>query len=260
MVRSATSAHLCKERRRTNCQTSHHVDCIASVRRCSATTTTTVGSRPLLMSSKRAFEGINGPSCPCCLERLAFTGSKYQPAADNLADLCSTCVEIGDSEYDLPPFLWATTVAEIEASTASVLEAAEANLKAVAAADPPTFATVIKPLMLAPNYKTNPFVCASKFLQHGSPDAALREAAEAAGKKFAAFKAAARTRSDVFDKVQAFAATPEAKSLGPYEAHYVEALLADFRRGGLALTPDGRKELQRLLDADAEACAGFGSI
>ena len=82
------------------------------------------------MSSKRAFEGINGPSCPCCLERLAFTGSKYQPAADNLADLCSTCVEIGDTEYDLPPFLWATTVAEIEASTASVLEAAEANLKA----------------------------------------------------------------------------------------------------------------------------------
>ena len=39
--------------------------------------------------------------------------------------------------------------------------------------------------------------------------------------------------------------------------HY--ALLSDFTRGGLALSPTERTELQRLLDADAAACAAYGS-
>lgn len=39
----------------------------------------------------------------------------------------------------------------------------------------------------------------------------------------------------------------------------MQALLKDFERGGLALPPDGRKELQRLLDADAAACASYGA-
>eukprot|EP00966_Prymnesium_polylepis_P037916 879617-Prymnesium_polylepis.2 len=36
-------------------------------------------------------------------------------------------------------------------------------------------------------------------------------------------------------------------------------VLSDFRRGGLALSAEGRAELQRLLDADAAACAKYGS-
>ena len=207
---------------------------------------------------KRAVQtAFDGPDCPCCLERTSFTGI-YKPSQP-AAELCSTCVEIPEWTDALPPFQWPTTVAEIEESTESVLVAAEANLAAVAAADPPTFATVIKPLMLAPNYKTNVLVCQSKFLQHGSPNAELREVAESAGKKFAAFKAKSRTRADIFAKVQEFAATAECAALATYERHFVDALLRDFKRGGLALSADDRTELQRLLDADSAACSAYGS-
>lgn len=113
--------------------------------------------------------------------------------------------------------------------------------------------------MLAPNYKTNPLVCQSKFQQHCSTDAAVRAAAEEAGKKFAAFKAASKTRKDVFAKVEAFAATDTAQALGTYEGHFVQAILGDFKRGGLALDEAGRTELQRLLDADAACCSKYGS-
>jgi len=60
------------------------------------------------------------------------------------------------SELPLPPFVWPTSAAEIEASTAAVLQDAAANLDAVAAVAEKdlSFATVIEPLMLAPNYKT----------------------------------------------------------------------------------------------------------
>ena len=132
-----------------------------------------------------------------------------------------------------------------------MLSAAEANLAAVAAAEPPTFASVIAPLMAPPHYKTNPLVCQSKFLAHCSTVPEVRAAAEAAGKAFAAFKAASRSRADVFAKVQAFAATAECAALGEYETHFVDALVADFKRGGLALSDEKRAKLQQLLDADA---------
>lgn len=210
---------------------------------------------------KRALEKVTGPSCPCCVERLSFIGSRrFKPRlapAEASEILCSICIDVQD--WDAPPFLWPTSVEEIQASAAEVLRAAETNLAAVAAADPPTRASVLLPLMCPPNYKTNPLVCQSKFLQHGSADPAIREAAEAAGKLFAPFKSASRTRADVLAKVKAFAATPEAAALSSHEAHFVEALLKDFERGGLALGCEQQAELQRLLDADSAICKKFGS-
>ena len=122
---------------------------------------------------KRAFEGVLGPSCPCCVSRVAFAGSvAYAPEAP-AEDLCATCGSI-DAWADLPPFEWPTTPEEIRASTAAVIEAATANLDAVAAAEAPlTYDNVIRPLVCAPNFKTNHLVCQSKFLQHGSADASV---------------------------------------------------------------------------------------
>lgn len=112
--------------------------------------------------------------------------------------------------------------------------------------------------------------------QHCSTDEAIRSAAEEAGKAFAAFKAAAKTRDDVFAKVQAYAASAKCTeetggdayvgspgcetffaqsraraccssfgdSLHRYKAHFVAALVSDFKRGGLALSTEERKELQ----------------
>lgn len=159
--------------------------------------------------------------------------------------------------HPLPPFKWPKTVAEIEEATAAVLKAAEENLNKVAAEETLSFKAIISPLMAPPHYKVNPLVCQAKFLQHVSTDAAVREAATAAGQKFASCKAAAKTRDDVYAKVEAFSKTDEAKALGEYETHFLQAVLKDFRRGGLSLSADDRKKLQELLDADAACCNSY---
>ena len=207
---------------------------------------------------KRSIAAFEGASCPCCIERISYTGSRPYKA-DTKSGLCGTCDSLDSFAAELPPFEWPTDVAAIEAAAAKVLADAEANLAAVASAEPPTFETVIHPLMCPPNYKTNHLVCQAKFLQHASTNAQVRAAAEEAGKQFAAFKAASRRNSAVYAKVKAFAATAECAALGSHEAHFVRALLDDFQRGGLALDESGRDELQRLLDADAAACAKYGS-
>ena len=56
--------------------------------------------------------------------------------------------------YDVPPFKWPKTVAEIEAGTEAVLASAKANLDAVAGSmNDLTFERVIRPLMNSPNFK-----------------------------------------------------------------------------------------------------------
>ncbi|CAK0829247.1 unnamed protein product, partial [Prorocentrum cordatum] len=127
---------------------------------------------------------------------------------------------------DMPPFAWPRTVQEIESMVEKVVTDAKANLDAVAALPESelTFEKVIRPLMEAPNFKTNPLVCQAKHLQHCSTDASLREAASKAATAFAACKKEGKTRADVYAQVKAFAATPEAKALPPYEAHFVSAI------------------------------------
>lgn len=120
-----------------------------------------------------------------------------------------------------------------------------------------TYDNTIRPLRLAPNYKTNPLLCQSKFLQHCSPDAAIRAISEEAGKQFADFKTSSRMRSDVFKIVSEYAGSEEAKTLSDNDRHFVDALLRDFKKGGLALPEEERKELQKLLSQDTACCAKY---
>ena len=151
----------------------------------------------------------------------------------------------------------AAAVASSSSSPSSSSSSSSSSLSSEAG-QPLTYASVVRPLQLAPNYKTNPLVCQSKFLQHCSTNPVLRAAAEDAGARFAAFKAASRRRADVFAAVEAYAATAEAAALPAYERHFLDALLADFRRGGLGLRSDAeRGELQRLLDADTACCSRY---
>lgn len=89
-------------------------------------------------------------------------------------------------KYDLPPFKWNVSVEDIERTTEEVLDAATKNLDRIAHQNNSslTYDNTIRPLKLAPNYKTNHLVCQSKFLQHASPDSEIRAASEEAGKKF----------------------------------------------------------------------------
>mmetsp|Transcript_21450 Transcript_21450/g.27915 ORF Transcript_21450/g.27915 Transcript_21450/m.27915 type:complete len:756 (+) Transcript_21450:22-2289(+) len=174
------------------------------------------------------------------------------------------------SDYDLPPFKWKVSVEDIKTSTQQVLDDAESNLNNIALNKlKPTFENTIRPLMLSPNYKTNHLVCQSKFLQHASPNSDIREISEEAGKKFASFKASARMRSDVYEKVLLYHTNlnnnnekekkdkEEEKELSNHQKHFIESILNDFKKGGLDLDEEKRNQLQTLLSQDTKCCAQY---
>ena len=99
------------------------------------------------MSGKHDL-AAEGPSCPCCVERLSITGIptkvfKTKETADGewTCEVCATPVgdaaggpvALNPTELDLPPFDWPTEAKQIEEATAKVIEQATANLAAVAA-------------------------------------------------------------------------------------------------------------------------------
>lgn len=212
-----------------------------------------------------AYSSSKREGCPCCEERLAKRGGlRFVLRASAPEGACEECVLPPPPPpeavaADVPPFTWPRTPKDVEEAVEKVLAAAAAALDAVAAVpeDKLTFESVVRPLMEAPMYKTNPLVCQAKHLQHCSPDPELREAATKAASAFAACKKRGKTRKDVYEQVRRFAGSEEAKALPAYEAHFVKAVLAGFERGGLALGPAEAAELQRLLDADAEVCTQY---
>lgn len=94
------------------------------------------------MSGKHDLVG-EGPTCPCCVERLSITGIPTKVFKSKEADgewTCEVCatpvpdtVLLKHTELDLPPFDWPTSAKQIQEDTAKVIEAATANLAAVAA-------------------------------------------------------------------------------------------------------------------------------
>ena len=151
-----------------------------------------------------------------------------------------------DAAVPLPPFVWPTTVAEVERDTQLCLDQAAACLDAVAAVPDAavTFANVVSPMMHLPVYKTNTMVCQAKVMQHCSTIDEVRTAAAAAGGKFTEFRAAARRRKDVYAKVKTFQATPEAQGLQESQAWFLASVLGDFERGGLALDDAAQAAMQ----------------
>eukprot|EP00957_Ditylum_brightwellii_P041046 3108663-Ditylum_brightwellii.AAC.1 len=114
--------------------------------------------------------------------------------------------------------------------------------------------------MMPPNYKTNPYVAACKFLQHCSTDPQIREEASKAGKAFSASRVSGRMRKDVYQRVKTFSQTEECKNnLDEYQLHFVKSALNDFERAGLALADEDGEKLKMLLEKDAAVCAEFGT-
>lgn len=124
--------------------------------------------------------------------------------------------------------------------------------------DQVTFDNTIAKLMTPPNYKTNPNVAAVKFLQHCSMDPAIREHASKAGKALSASRVEGRMRKDVYERVESFSNTEEAKALDDYQQHFLKASLEDFERAGLALSTKDGQTLKELLERDAAVCAQYG--
>jgi Zn-dependent oligopeptidase len=157
--------------------------------------------------------------------------------------------------------LWPQTTQQIEANTEAILKQTKENLDRVAAIPDAdlTFDNCVEPLMAPPNYKTNPLLAATKFLQHCSTREPIREAAEKAGVKFASARVACRMREDVYKKVATFSETPAAAALSTYDKHFLNAVLDDFRRGGLALPQAQRDELTKVMEDDASICSQYGT-
>lgn len=213
------------------------------------------------------------PLCPCCFQAYSSSVVSGELALENFA-FCGVCTptEIERSlakkaatnkEEDgtpVPPIIWHLTAEEIQNATEQLVSETKSNLDDIAAIplNEVTFENTVEPLMLPPNYKTNPQVAAVKFLQHCSTDPIIREAANQAGKKLSKSRVDGRMRKDVYERVKAFSLLNN-EHLTEYQLHFVKAALEDFERAGLALSDDDGHKLKELLEEDATVCAQFGT-
>jgi thimet oligopeptidase len=86
----------------------------------------------------------------------------------------------------------------------------------------------------------------SAFMAHVHPDAAVRDAGQAAEERITKWRVGLIFRDDVYRAVTAFAATPEAAQLTGEQALLLEHWQRDLRRAGHELPSDQRAELERL--------------
>uniref|UniRef100_A0A7S4C954 Peptidase M3A/M3B catalytic domain-containing protein n=1 Tax=Eutreptiella gymnastica TaxID=73025 RepID=A0A7S4C954_9EUGL len=120
-----------------------------------------------------------------------------------------------------------------------------------------SYETVVLPLLKPPNYKTNPMVAEAKFYQHCGTDPQIRKVCQENGTRLSKARVQFRMRKDVYDVLDKYAATPEAAALPETEKWFLDSLLADFKRSGLALDDAARTKLEELLAADSEACSEY---
>jgi len=86
------------------------------------------------------------------------------------------------------------------------------------------------------------------FLGYVHPDEPLREVALEYEQRLDTYSTALGFREDVHAAVTAYAATEEARALGPDQARFLERTLRDYRRHGFALDAETRGHVQGLLE------------
>ncbi|HET7520872.1 MAG TPA: hypothetical protein VFK61_04950, partial [Candidatus Limnocylindria bacterium] len=116
---------------------------------------------------------------------------------------------------------------------------------AVAATEQPSFDGVLQRLELA-GAEISKGYGRSAFMSHVHPDAAVRDAGQAAEERMTKWRVGLIFRDDVYRAVSAFSATPEAQELSGERALLLEHWQRDLRRAGHELSPDQRAELERL--------------
>ncbi|HJT80744.1 MAG TPA: M3 family metallopeptidase [Chthoniobacterales bacterium] len=94
-------------------------------------------------------------------------------------------------------------------------------------------------------------------IQHTNKDEAMRNAGEAAYKEYQDWAVGLEYREDVYQAVKAFADTKP--SLTGEDKKLFDETLRDYRRAGLALPPDKRKEVEDLRKQVAKLATDFES-
>jgi thimet oligopeptidase len=145
----------------------------------------------------------------------------------------------------LPDFS-AITPESIAATTDKALAEADALIaQAAATATQPTFDTTIWPIELAGAVLADVYGVTS-FPGYSHPDAAVRDAGNAAEERMSKWRNALPFRDDLYVAVHAFAQSPEAANLTPEQQQLLKLWLTDFERAGQALPKAEREELAKI--------------
>ena len=139
----------------------------------------------------------------------------------------------------------------------AAVQRADAIVARVAAAERPTFDATLRNLELA-GAEISIGYGRGAFMAQVHPDAAVRDAGQAAEEKLTKWRVSVVFRDDVYRAVAAFAATDEARQLSGERALLLEHWMRDLRRAGHELAPEQRAELERLRSRLVELEVAFG--
>ncbi|MBI5156472.1 MAG: Zn-dependent oligopeptidase [Acidimicrobiia bacterium] len=138
-----------------------------------------------------------------------------------------------------------TTPESVTAAVADAIVAGEELVAGIVASSPaPTWDRTMAPLdrlgaRMVDAYGKGPFMA------RAHPDRAVREAAQAAEETLSKWQSDLVFRRDLYEAIEAFAATPEAAALGDERRRFLEFTRRDFRRAGHGLSAEARGEVQR---------------
>jgi Zn-dependent oligopeptidase len=140
---------------------------------------------------------------------------------------------------------WEQTPDAVEASAKDAIAEANATLDKIAAQDPSkvTFESTVAALdQMA--WEATTVANRLTVIQESSPNAEMREAAEKAVKALQDWAVGTDYREDVYKVVKAFEKTNP--KLTGEDAKLLKEMMRDYRRAGLELPPDKRKEVEQL--------------
>ena len=150
------------------------------------------------------------------------------------------------------------TPASVRAVVDDAIAAADATIDAIVSSDAArTWANTMAPLdeinaALTAAYGKGPFMA------RVHPDKEVRDAATEAEEKITKWSSDLTFRRDLYEAVEAFAATDEAQALEGEEARFLEFTRRDFRRAGHGLTEEQRDEVQSIRTRLVELGVAFG--
>lgn len=137
-----------------------------------------------------------------------------------------------------------TTATSVTSAVSDAIAAAERLVAGVIGATARTWETTLAPLdrvgsVMVDAYGRGPFMA------RAHPDRAVREAAQAAEETQSKWQSDLVFRRDLYEAIEAFAATPEAARLTGERERLLEFVRRDFRRAGHGLSESERTEVQQ---------------
>jgi len=151
-----------------------------------------------------------------------------------------------------------TTAASVRAVVDEAIAAADATIDQIAAPGTArTWAATMAPLD-AINAAMTEAYGKGPFMARVHPDKGVRDAATEAEETATKWSSDLTFRRDLYEAVEAFAATDEAAALDGEEARLLDFTRRDFRRAGHALTGAQRSEVQKIRTRLVELGVAFG--